>query len=782
MSDSMGSLGGSQWRRYSGGAFLAFRVAQVAWFGLAMTVLLSPSLGAPAESVSWHERVVPRKIIALYDGAVDNWQETLIHRMAEKPLNHLGLVLEPHDIREPLPDLADRADVRGVLTWWQGSSVTDPIEFVRWATRAIDSGKRFVILGEFGLRDEESNGHSVPRHLLGSLLGRLGLRYRDRSYDQSFTAKATVKTAGMVEYERALPIGLPLYEAVQQLDNSTRVYLRAMQPGYPVPADLVVTGPAGGYVATGYTHYLDSNSSFRKWYINPFAFFRESFSTDELPKPDVTTAVGRRIYFSHIDGDGWRSASEVQPYRANGGRAIDVLIGEVFTVFPNLPVTVAPIAGDLDPDWCGDKAAQDAARRAFALPHVEPATHTYSHPFTWAYYANGHPEEEEVGQRNCVGGSLREIERAYLKLPFDLSRELEESARHIERFLPPGKCVTLLQWSGDTTPFPQAISAAAKSGLANINGGDARFDAKYPSVAWVAPVGRLTSGGLQVYAAASNENTYTAEWSDEYYGFAQLEETLKNTETPRRLLPINVYYHAYSGEKLASLNALLKNLRFVEEQEVAPITATAYVDIARGFYSTQLTLIGPRVWRVEHRGAMNTLRFDDVPNSSVDLRRSSGVLGWRRHGESLYVSLDPAFSQPVVALTDPANEAAMHTSWLRPVLVHSRWLIQDLRIVEDRFAFSAAGFGPGEMVWSVPKPGRYSIIASDGEQQHRQEVERDEDSKIRFRIPATGPGRASVRVTWQSQTSGNAFELLLDQDSIPDPPLPPFIGQARCNR
>jgi hypothetical protein len=746
--------------------------------------MLGAAYAAPAE------RVIPRTIIALYDSAEGPWVDTFIHRMAEKPLNHLGLIVEPHDIHEPLPDLRGRADVRGILTWWQGESVPDPVEYLTWAGNAISTGMRFVILEETGVQSG-SQGPSSADNMLADFLRQLGLRHREQSYDLSFTARAVVKDPGMVEYERRLPVGMPLYDAMQRIDNSTRSYLSVEQPGSSVLADLVITGPRGSYVAPDYTHHLVPENGFRQWYLNPFAFFREAFATDDLPKPDITTIAGRRIYYSHIDGDGWRSITEVQPYHSRKDRAIDVLIDTVFKAFPNLPVTLAPVAGDLDPAWCGDAPAQDAARRAFALPNVEPATHTYSHPFTWNTYAFGQPEGEPVGEGHCFGKPASTDaratdaskhahsdgqDRAYLTLPFDMEREAEGSARYIESFLPPGKCVTLLQWSGDTTPFPEMLRNLERKGIKNINGGDARFDTKFPSVAWVSPVGRVTPGGLQVYASASNENTYTTNWTDHFYGFRDLPQNLERTEAPLRLLPINVYYHVYSGEKLASLNALLFSLRYAEQQEIAPITTTAYVDIARGFYTAQFVEIAPRTWRVVRRGALQTLRFDVAPVTGVDLSRSSGILGWRQHGNSLYVALDPVVPEPVVTLADKQGNMPASTYPNRPTLVQSRWLIQDLRIITDRFGFSATGFGPGEMVWAVPKPGWYEVAATKGGEAQRQEVERRSDGTLAFRIPATGPDHASIRITWLDKAPEGTSKPQAYQEPFADAPVPALLG------
>jgi len=45
---------------------------------------------------------------------------------------------------------------------------------------------------------------------------------------------------------------------------------------------------------------------------------------ERLPVPDVTTLDGRRMYFSHIDGDGWNNISEIEGYRETQTTVADV--------------------------------------------------------------------------------------------------------------------------------------------------------------------------------------------------------------------------------------------------------------------------------------------------------------------------------------------------------------------------------------------------------------------------------------------------------------------------
>ena len=126
-----------------------------------------------------------------------------------------------------------------------------------------------------------------------------------------------------------------------------------------------------------------------------------------------------------------------------------------------------------------------------------------------------------------------------------------------------GKPVAVLQWSGDTSPYEAAVAAVREAGIVNINGGDTRFDSDYRSYGYVAPTGIPVGRERQIYASMSNENTYTYLWSARFFGYRHLLQTIDRTDLPIRVKPINVYYHTYSAEKIASLNALIAVLQNV---------------------------------------------------------------------------------------------------------------------------------------------------------------------------------------------------------------------------
>jgi hypothetical protein len=303
--------------------------------------------------------------------------------------------------------------------------------------------------------------------------------------------------------------------------------------------------------------------------------------------------------------------------------------------------------------------------------------------------------------------------RSYVDHPFELGREIAGSVAALGPLLPAGKRVELLQWSGDTLPFRDAMAAVRRAGMRSINGGDTRFDSDFPSYAWVAPVGRQIGQDWQVYSSNSNENTYTDLWTDRFFGFTFLMRTIRNTEVPLRVKPFNVYYHMYSGEKLAALNAVRRNLEYARTQQLAPVATSRYAAIAEGFFAARLEALGPRRWRVTNRGALSTVRVDRASRLAVDFERSAGVIGARHQHGALYVTLDEGAAAPELTLRDlrpdePVPRAA------RPFLVQSRWRVWRLRHVRGGLQFQAQGFGPGEFQWQMPGWARVRIEVQGG--------------------------------------------------------------------
>lgn len=756
--------------------------------GILLALVAALVGGAVANSeASGPGKRVARTILAFYDGgAFEDIRHTSIHRVVEMPVNHLGLILDYRDLRKPLPTDDELADVRGALLWSSGDTMPGAAPFIEWSHRFIDAGRRLMIIGALGFAKDIA-GKPTSLEAINGVLGRIGLRFEGRRVELTHDVRVVRKDRSLLEFETALPRQLPAYDRIVSIDSRTSAHL-VVREGSNATTDttLISSHPNGGYVALDLIHRGDNMRTSRQLYLDMFEYLRRVFGTDDLPKPDTTTLVGRRIYYSHIDGDGWRNVSQVKGYSQRRAMSAEVILREVIEAYPDLPVTVAPIVADLDTAWFGSEQARALAREIFALPQVEMASHTWSHPFDWGFFADGDAAKEAIllkryprrpggndddAWRPVLRAAARRsvaetadytakflgtfgtysIPRAYAVQPFDIGREIKGSIDFLNQLAPAGKRVMLLQWSGNCLPWDEAILGSYAAGVFNLNGGDTRFDREQPSYTSVAPIGRKLARGVQIYASNANENVYTDLWTSRFFGFTFLTQTWRNTEMPIRVKPKNLYYHMYSGEKPASLRALLNNLQEVESEPIAPIAASDYSALALGFFSAEIEDLGDARWRVGNRGRLATIRFDRAIDRKVDFARSTGVIGQMHLQGSLYVALDPDEAEAIVALSS-AERSDRAPAASQPYLIESRWPVNKLTVAGSTFAFRAQGYGTGNMSWKVEARTRYQIVASDDERSILTFAESGDDGILTFALGTRRLAPATVTVSRVSGT------------------------------
>jgi polysaccharide biosynthesis protein PelA len=725
---------------------------------------------AVAFSIEFQGRTVKRTLLALYDGRhEDSPTNTRIHRFAEMPLNHLGYHVTFHDIRRPLPDVATMVRYRGVVSWFI-EDLQAPLDYLNWLEQVTATGVKLVALGEFAPRESEE---VVPA--LNRVLAKIGLRSTASFSELTHRATATYIDPAMIGFERKLDKAIPGFPIIRILSQVARSHLTITMP---TPSGLLETHPVttsehGGYAAQNFTVELDANTNREGWLLNPFLFFRLALGDERFPIPDVTTVSGRRIYFSHIDGDGWNNMSEVEQYRDGRTLSAEVITHEAIEPYPDLPVSVGLIAGDVQPLLGGNAGGIQWAKRLFALQQVEVASHTHTHPFSWKYFEKYDRTQEESRVRayrpptmplreRLTAAMLRtagqtytdrrydpwiastdDLPRSYLREPFQLELEVHGALKFSEQFAPPKKPAKLYLWSGDTQPFEAAIAATRAAGVRNMNGGDSRLDTEFPSVAYVPPISRIVGRERQIYSVNSNENTYTNDWTGPFGGQMMLEHTLANTELPRRLKGFNLYYHMYSGEKQASLRAIKHYLEVARAAPVTPIQASDYAAMADDVFGVEIEQVDLFAWAVNARGTVNTVRFDDAEKLALDLSKGSGVVGATRHAGSLYVTLDPAVSRVVIALKarvegDPAPLAGRDGEPLLS-LVEARWRVSNVRSGECLQTLTAQGFGAAEMTWLTESRRGFKVKMSRAGIPLADEIHwADDRGQLKFRIPVNG--------------------------------------------
>jgi polysaccharide biosynthesis protein PelA len=647
---------------------------------------------------------LPRRVLALYDSSevvIDEGEDghlvespmspelSLIHRLAELPLNHLGLVVDYRDVNAGLPAAEEMGRFRGVVTWFSDNRMRDPEAYLGWLGEQAAAGRRVVSL-EYPGAFEDLAGRAVAADALELGLHALGGQYLGESTDDS-SVIAVLAADGLMAFERKLPARLDLYQK-WQAEPGAQVHLRLERTDLEASAsDAVWTSTSGGFVMPSYA-YAEERLGERyvtRWLIDPFRFFEEALGVAGWPRPDFTTLNGRRIFYSQVDGDGLEMITELD-YKSRCGA---IIRDRVFARY-DLPFTASVVVGQTAPPPLGVGAEVDVevARSIFALPNVEVASHGLAHPLDW-----------------------RAGDKAELSVPglpgYRMTGEAEiaDSVAYIDRELaPPGKPCRIMLWTGWCNPSAEQLQVAYRLGLRNLNGGDPRMDAHYPSYAHLVPPVHQVGGAFQFFTSAANDYILTDDWNPPYYRFQNVVQTFERSGAPRRVVPVDVYFHYYIARNLAGLTGLERVLSWASRQPLAPVFASEYVDLVRDFHWARLGRDADGAWTVRKGPALRTVRFDD-PTMHVDLERSFGVIGYLQVPElgATYVHLD---GSPRVVIVRGEHPPA------RPYLSEASHAVDDLRIEKGRISFRTHGPGARSFVFAgLPLGTRWGDEVVDGQ-------------------------------------------------------------------
>lgn len=565
--------------------------------------------------------VVPRRVLVLYSGEeAPALTYTNPHRYLQMPLNHMGYVVDYVDVRQPLPKqvLADR--YAGVVMWLSGfAPASRHKDISQWLQQRIQQGMPIAIIGDWGMAHDRALGRALGLRLpTATAQGALRWGQRDPMVGlEKSPAPITAQTDGLVQL-------------TPDMARSSRLLLEildAKDHSFVMGA----TTPWGGFILDPNVIYEVPGAESARWVIDPFAFLQKSLRLKNIPVPDTTTENGRRLLLVHIDGDGFHSLAEFP----GSPPASQVLLNQVFEKY-RIPQTMSIVESEVAPDGLAPQLSprlEEIARRMFKLPHIDVASHTYSHPFLWDTTIKHGVFQNQEGAAHA------------LSIPgytMNLEREIVGSSRYInERLAPKDKPVTILQWSGDTTPNAQALDITARAGLLNINGGDTSINHANPSMTAIGPLGVRKNGYLQVYAPITNENIYTNLWTGPFYGFERAIETFEMTNTPRRIKPVGIYYHTYSASKPASLRALQKVYDWALAQTLHPVRVSDFITKVQDFFDYSLaqeTKAGVTGWRLRGNGHLRSVRLPSQLGLP-DMAASQAVVGWHPSSEGAYVHL-----------------------------------------------------------------------------------------------------------------------------------------------
>lgn len=430
------------------------------------------------------------------------------------------------------------------------------------------------------------------------------------------------------------------------------------------------------------------------YYVDPYALLAEWLRPLGIfPAPDTSTRDGRRIFYSHIDGDGFASVAEFKGHPV----CAELVRDRVLKVFP-MPVTVSIIESEIRGDSARAKVDREPpdlvelAREIYRLPNVQVASHSYSHPYIWE------PLDPNPGlyPEPCLA---MKNEPRFPAL--NLEREITGSVKYInETLLPEGKRCDLFLWSGNCRPGPAALRTVRELGLENLNGGNTIISRRYPGMAGIAPRTIEWDGELQVYASNQNEFMYANGFTGPFFGgFADVIDTFERTETPRRLKPVNVYYHFYSATYLSSLRALEKIYHWCAGQKLHNMTALEFTKMSRDSRNTRVIQLAPLHWKLVNEGRQRTFRLP-AALGQPDLARSRGVAGWVTHGDQMFIHTTGSAETELVLTGAGRTSGKPH-----PYLVESSAEVKWQTFSPTRLELEARDLRPIDVIFGGLTPG-----------------------------------------------------------------------------
>ena len=619
---------------------------------------IGPWVTAPAHDMLGvgAKEVLPRRVLLIHDGTPDRRNIEGIAVM----LDYFGYVPVYQDIRQPLPSFRLTGRFTGVVSWLHQA---ESAVYEKWLGQQVADGLRLVMLGHPGVAENS--------RLLDTFgLTPIAVTYPCRVVGHDAWYGCETRNDETVES----------FTELQSTDPANTVHVRVLDPkGTAITP--VVTGPWGGMALDP---WLRSRSFLgnARWIIDPFALIKTGLALPDTPMPDVTTENGQRLWMAHIDGDGFLNRAEL-PGTPFASEVIRTQILEKYV----LPTTVSVIEGEIGPTGLYPQVSPELeaiARAIFKIPTVELASHTYSHPFYWGAIREGEASNAELS----------------LRLPdyrYSVEREILGSAAYInERLAPPDKRVKVLLWSGDCLPPESAIGISRKAGLYNLNGGETIIRKSHPFLALVTPMTRPVGSELQVYAPIMNENVYTNLWHGPFYGFRRLIETFKLTDQPRRLKPIDIYYHFYSGAKTASLRALDEVYTWTLNQEILPLFLSDYLQRVQAYQQATVArdLSGNLYYQAP--AEMRTLRLLG-DSQKMDFLAGTNVAGYRRLHDGTYYALAGGTK----------TELILGAKGKAPIrLVRANGVIDSWKPKGETARFSIHGYQPLELVFDGSGPCR----------------------------------------------------------------------------
>lgn len=634
-------------------------------------------------SYNAHANDINRNVLILWDSAEQessNFVFSLSHSKLEVILNHYGLIAEYIDINKKIPEqYFKRKQLKkyiGLITWFTEQGSKFPDQLIKLHNTWQTLNRKTIILGYFGFLTNH-NSKSTPISKVNQLLKKWNISISGDEFQNPLVLAVNKKTK-VVENERKLENELSRAIVVKSLSKRNKSHLILKNKINNKQTHIVLENNNLFFAYYGYELYQSPYNSVTQWRVDP-NYIVKWLIQRVTPIPDTTTLFGKRIMYSHIDGDAFISISDIDRKSYCG----EIIKEQIINKY-KIPISASLIMAEIDEKYRGNKRIFKIAQDFYHSPYIEPASHTYFHPLSWEEKPSANDIEIYYGEEKekYQGGPIVAYKYAsYEKL--DYQKEILGSLNFLNKNILKNEKTNILFWSGSCRPTDKAMKIVTDNNILNINGGDSRFDTRYNSRSHLFPLGKKTDKYLQVYSSNSNENTYTNLWKGPFMGFQDVIETFQNTERPIRYKPINIYFHFYSGERISSLKALKRVFNWSLQQDIIPIYISEFIKIAKNFYEIKIKQTNKSSFIINDIKDLKSLRIDKI--TYPNYQKSKNIIGHRHINNSTYIFLNNNKSAKLV-LSDNRIPASF------PIISSSDGHITNLVSKTNKISFTYKSF------------------------------------------------------------------------------------------
>lgn len=543
--------------------------------------------------------VIPRKILLLYYEHSESDSEDDVLPLVDATafiLQYMGYVPVLQSLQEPFIEKL-KGQYAGVVLWLDGSeknNTTMPLK--NWLIKQVDAGVPIVLMGSLRLPEQMPLLNALHLGTMSNIEPSLPLviAHQDK----------------MIGFEM-----LPKPNALQFFPLSSHgEVLLSVEDSHHVRQDVIAVTDWGGYALGSYALSKLPDAHYR-WVLQPFQFFEKALRLPTIPAPDLTTANGRRMLLSELQGDAFSSEIPWKEQMTAG----KMILEEILKPFA-LPITVSLVAGELQalPDGARKEMILKEAETLFTLPWVRMATHTYSHPLDWTL----NPENETKPEASV-----------------SYEDEIQKSAEWMnETFAATEKKAELILWSGKANVEEKALTVARLSHLENMNGLMKFYDVLHHSLSDLGSYGRNVGREFQVFSPLPDDYQYTHGFKKEAYAYENLIQVLLKTETPHRYKPAFLSYHFYAATTQASLRALKRIYKWASREPFYPLHLIDYVKKVQEFNDLVIARSLDDEWFVMGHAHLQEMR---LPFRKVfpNMVKSEGVIGFNRVNDDVYIHL-----------------------------------------------------------------------------------------------------------------------------------------------